>query len=754
MIYFVSNYEDYICSYNIKFVKPDDIKIKGSLLCEDTETIGLDYRVPNPLLLIQIGNEHDQYIFDVRSGIDLSEAKRVLEDRNIEKVLANGIFERHMLRSKGIQINSMFDVALAAKVLRQGREDRQVWVGNEKKYIYSLAGIYKEYLDIEMEKEQQSTFIGHTDTKFTYEQLMYAAKDVQLYDIYEELMRLLLKYDLITDDYNLGESVDTLVKTNRFRKAVLEFKSQEFFADMLYNGIHLSKEKWLALYDRNIKQKVQVEMLLNKELPNIDANKKGWRIKPPEVTSIIQGNLFGDSTVGHKQAKAKYLLNWSSSTQVYPLIKRVLGRDLTDKHGKKTISNKELAKCPEKDTIPFIAHLLEYSNLNKRINTYGASYLENIHPITGRIHFEINQLLETGRIAPKKPNLAQIPSTKEWRDTFTAPPGRKMVGADYAAQESQTMADKSGDTAFIDFFLNGDGDSHSMVATRVYTAKEGREVIVSKKTMKIAHLGAFDGSLNDQFNKLFPSADTIKVEGNYIVYSSSKGSECPLRQKGKVLNFFISFGGSAYTLSIDSNIPIKEAEALIDGFWKGFPQLKAYFDREKEFAIKNGFVVINSITKGRRWFPMWKEYRGYEIQKDNKKKELIKQYGDKVGTNLFYKGMKEKTLGLAEANSRAFRLKGDMERAAMNSGIQGTAADMTKTACILLMETLERDEIGLIDKVKPVNYIHDEVLLDVEEALADYSANVLKESMEKSSTIFLNKLKIKATPYIANEWLH
>lgn len=762
MVYFVTEHEDYLFSNQIKFVKPFQIEgviEESKIICEDTETIGLDPHVKNPLLLIQIGTLTDQYIFDVKSEIDLSSVKKILENRKILKVLANGIFERQMLRSCNIQLNSMFDVSLAAQVIRQGKEVRKVFVGNDLVFIYSLAGLFKEYLNIEIDKEQQKSFISHKGDKYSLDQLLYAAEDVKLYGLYEELLRRLIKLDLINPEFDLSLKVENMVKNNVYYKAVLEFKVQEYFADMLYNGINLDKKAWKDLFYANIKKKYEVEVALNTALPQIDKTKTGWRVYPVKVDEVVQNSLFGEPEANQKKAKPKYQMNWGSSKQLMPILKLVLGKIPTDKHGKETISNKELIKLPERYTNPFIAKLIEYSSVNKAINTYGLKYLENISPITGRIHFQINQLLETGRIAPKKPNLAQIPSGKEWRSCFTSPKGWLMVGADYSAQESQVMADKSKDSIFIDFFQNGDGDSHSMIATRVFTAKENREIVVKKTLLKVEHKGEISGELEQYAKRLFPEADVLTYDSTYLILDSSepdkeKKPSNPLRQQGKTLNFFISFGGSDYTLSIDKGIPIKEAKALIDGFWKGFPELKIYFDKEKEFAINKGYSLVNSITRAKRWYPTWKEYRGYELRKEEKLKELIKAYGEQAGKNAYFKGMKNRTLGLSEANSKSFKLKGDIERAAMNTGIQGTAADMTKTSCILMMEELEEKGYGLIGDIKPVNCIHDENLLQVKEELAEYSKDMLKRNMEKASTLFLSVLKIKAASYAANNWKH
>ena len=94
------------------------------------------------------------------------------------------------------------------------------------------------------------------------------------------------------------------------------------------------------------------------------------------------------------------------------------------------------------------------------------------------------------------------------------------------------------------FFKTGDGDIHSFVSTVMFSAAFGKEFIVTKRNKNKAY-----------------------------------------RQKGKIINFFISFGGSSYTLSQTLKISEKEAQELIDAFYKGFPDLKIMFEKCKKFAL-------------------------------------------------------------------------------------------------------------------------------------------------------------------------
>jgi len=165
-------------------------------------------------------------------------------------------------------------------------------------------------------------------------------------------------------------------------------------------------------------------------------------------------------------------------------------------------------------------------------------------------------------MSSRKPNLQQIPTDEKFRSAFVAPKGKVIITTDYDNQESRIMANKAKDKVYIGFFNSKGGDVHSFVATKMFSAAFGR---------------------------------------NFIVTRTNENKD--YRQKGKIINFFISFGGSAYVLSKFLKLSQQETQELINAFFRGFPALEKMFNESKSFAIKHGFIRTNSITNRIRWFP-------------------------------------------------------------------------------------------------------------------------------------------------------
>jgi DNA polymerase I len=117
---------------------------------------------------------------------------------------------------------------------------------------------------------------------------------------------------------------------------------------------------------------------------------------------------------------------------------------------------------------PAIARLLEYRSVQKLLSSYGLAILDHIHPVTGRIHADFQQIGATGgRMACAKPNLQQVPNTPEYRSCFRAPAGRKLVIADYSQIELRILADWSQDTALVKALLSGE-DLHCVTASQMF----------------------------------------------------------------------------------------------------------------------------------------------------------------------------------------------------------------------------------------------------------------------------------------------
>jgi len=116
---------------------------------------------------------------------------------------------------------------------------------------------------------------------------------------------------------------------------------------------------------------------------------------------------------------------------------------------------------------PAVAKLLEYRSVQKLLTSYGLTFLEHINPDTGRVHADFRQMGATGgRMSCSDPNLQQVPNTREYRECFRSPAGRKLVIADYSQIELRILADWSQDTALVKALVSGE-DLHCVTASQM-----------------------------------------------------------------------------------------------------------------------------------------------------------------------------------------------------------------------------------------------------------------------------------------------
>lgn len=161
------------------------------------------------------------------------------------------------------------------------------------------------------------------------------------------------------------------------------------------------------------------------------------------------------------------------------------------------------------------------------------------------------------------------------------------------------------------------------------------------------------------------SADSVTVE---------------MRKRAKAVNFGILYGMGDFRLSNDLHIPIKQAKQYIESYLAGYPKIAEYLERVKMQAREQGYVT--TMMGRRRYIP--------ELAGKNK-------------------------------NLQAFG-----ERVAMNSPIQGSAADIIKLAMINVSKKLEAIDARLILQV------HDELLIESSRDCAEKAMEILQTEMEKA----------------------
>lgn len=152
------------------------------------------------------------------------------------------------------------------------------------------------------------------------------------------------------------------------------------------------------------------------------------------------------------------------------------------------------------------------------------------------------------------------------------------------------------------------------------------------------------------------------------------------RRSAKAVNFGIVYGISDYGLSKDLNITRNEARQYIDGYLNTYPSIKSYMEEIVNKAKKDGFVT--TILDRKRYIP--------------------------------------------EINSKNFNIRSFGERIALNTPIQGSAADIIKLAIIKVYERLKVEKVN----AKLILQIHDELIVECEESEKETVKKILKNSME------------------------
>ena len=213
-----------------------------------------------------------------------------------------------------------------------------------------------------------------------------------------------------------------------------------------------------------------------------------------------------------------------------------------------------LQKLAEDYPLPKI--LLEHRGLSKLKSTYTDKLPRMVNATTGRVHTNYAQAVAvTGRLASNDPNLQNIPvrtgEGRRIREAFIAPPGHKLVSADYSQIELRIMAHISGDESLLRAFSQGE-DIHRATAAEIF----------SVTPLEVS---------NDQ------------------------------RRVAKVINFGLIYGMSAFGLAANLGITRDAAKLYIDRYFTRYPGVARYMDETRLSAKAKGYV---ETAFGRRlWLP-------------------------------------------------------------------------------------------------------------------------------------------------------
>jgi DNA polymerase I len=141
--------------------------------------------------------------------------------------------------------------------------------------------------------------------------------------------------------------------------------------------------------------------------------------------------------------------------------------------------------------------ILEYRGVSKLKSTYTDKLPRMVNPRTGRVHTNYAQAVAiTGRLSSNEPNLQNIPirtaEGRRIREAFIAPPGYRVVSADYSQIELRIMAHLSRDATLLAAFASGE-DVHRRTASEVFAVPPDQLTSEQRRYAKVINFGLMYG---------------------------------------------------------------------------------------------------------------------------------------------------------------------------------------------------------------------------------------------------------------------
>ena len=184
------------------------------------------------------------------------------------------------------------------------------------------------------------------------------------------------------------------------------------------------------------------------------------------------------------------------------------------------------------------------------------------------------------------------------------------------------------------------------------------------------------------------------------VFKVSKEDVTPIiRRQAKAVNFGVVYGISDFGLANQTSLSFKDAKKFIDDYFNAYPNIKTYLDNQVEFCKENGYV--KTILNRRRY-----------INEIHDRNYMTREFG---------------------------------KRAAMNSTIQGSAADIIKIAMVNISRKIKEENL----KSKLILQVHDELIFNVPNSEVETMKKLILEGM---SSAYKLKVRLDSSLAIGETW--
>lgn len=461
----------------------------------DTETTSLDYMTaklvglsfatePGEAIYIPFGHDYPDAPSQLSETVVLSQLKPTLENPAIKKIGQNIKYDLEVLANHGIQLRGVaFDTMLESYVLDSASNNHD---------MDSLALKYLGWKTISYED------IAGKGSK----QISFNAIDMQKAGVYA------------------AEDADV---TLRLHEALWPRIEKEAGIKRVFTDIEIPLIPVIANMERT-------GVLIDPHLLKQQSIELEKRLRELEQEAFLL---------------AEYEFNINSPKQLQEILFQKLKLPVLQKTptGQASTADSVLQELAIDFAMPRI--IIEYRSLSKLISTYTNRLVEQINPVTKRIHTSYNQAgTATGRLSSSEPNLQNIPiRTQEGRrirQAFIAPQGSRIVSADYSQIELRLMAHISEDPSLVNAFINN-LDIHKATAAEVWGVP----------------------------------LDQVTPE---------------MRRNAKAINFGLIYGMSAFGLTRQLGIDRKAANEYIERYFTRYPKVREYMESTREQAKKKGYV--------------------------------------------------------------------------------------------------------------------------------------------------------------------
>ena len=179
------------------------------------------------------------------------------------------------------------------------------------------------------------------------------------------------------------------------------------------------------------------------------------------------------------------------------------------------------------------------------------------------------------------------------------------------------------------------------------------------------------------------------------------------RFQAKSINFGLMYGRGAKSLAAQLEVSEEESRQLLDKYFRQYHRVRTWLDSVAREAVRRGY----STTLGGR-----------------------KRYYEKV----------------TPADPNYERQASYIERQGKNTPIQGTSADITKMALVNIRQRIRKEKLDAV----PIHTVHDEVVVEARTSVAERTAKIVKEEMERAGEELLKKVPVKVEVAVSDVWEH